>query len=397
MADISLRFHKDPLVLSTPALSMLRDLGMQVDRDGELALLLEPEVFEEMYKLQCMCGVQCIVTETAGITRARLSHVRMENRAEAIAHAAIEVANLASPQHVLAQIGPCGLPLDASSKQSLLESRDQYSNAAKLFQGALDSDRADAIFLNGFRDATDLKCALMGVRKVSDATVFASVSVDSQGNLQGSRTGESLAQAIQVMVEYGAQVVGFEIPCSSPKLMPLTRTSRDLCDLPLLVQMRLDSGAPSAEQRIERLLAADLPSETTASVVDELEELAGIEDVDELAELDDADSGAIMGLQAIHEDAEELPNSNFGAESSESLELDAFADKAEALIASGAQFLRASGAATPAYAGALVAATYSSKSHEDENMTPSEPALHTDDIDGLAARLRKRVDEALGQ
>ena len=96
---------------------------------------------------------------------------------------------------MLVEIGPCGLPLDPSSKASLNENRDQYARAARACEGM----QLDAFFLNGFTNPSDLKCALMGVRQVSGLPVFASVDVAADGMLADGRS--TFAEALSVMAE----------------------------------------------------------------------------------------------------------------------------------------------------------------------------------------------------
>ena len=163
MPDIALRFDKDMLVVSAPVSAALARQGVDVDRDLELMTVLEPDSIQEAMRLESMAGAQCLVTSTAGITPARMAQVGMEDRACDVARASLEVLRPLKPQHVLVEIGPCGLPLDASSKASLNENRDQYARAARLFAG----EQFDAFFLNGFTRRGDLLCALMGVRQVS--------------------------------------------------------------------------------------------------------------------------------------------------------------------------------------------------------------------------------------
>ena len=159
MPDIELRFNKDMLVLSAPVDAMLARQGVDVARDRQYLNLMEPDAIHDALNLEVMAGAQCLVTTTEDITQARLAHVRMEGDAAKLAHAALDIACDLKPQHVLAEIGPCGLPLDASSKASLNECRGQYAQAARAFE----EDRIDAFFLNGFTNVADLKCALMGV------------------------------------------------------------------------------------------------------------------------------------------------------------------------------------------------------------------------------------------
>ena len=129
------------------------------------------------------------------------------------------------PQHVLVEIGPCGLPLDASSKASLNENRDQYARAARL----LPERQFDAFFLNGFTTASDLLCALMGVRQVSDMPAFASVDVLADGTLASGRG--TLEEACSIMGEYGASVAGFSTASGIEDACALAKRVEAACDL----------------------------------------------------------------------------------------------------------------------------------------------------------------------
>ena len=231
MADIDLRFHKDMLVLSAPVAPALERLGIDAERDGEFTLLLERDTVEDVCRLEMMAGAQCLVAPTATLTPARLARVNMEDRAQDLADAALEVAHALNPQHILVEIGPCGLPLDASSKSSLNENLDQYARAGRLFAGA----RFDAFFLNGFATTTDLKCALMGLRKVSDAPVFASVDVRADGVLASGRG--TIEEAAAVMDEYGAAVAGLRTGAPQQVAAVLAGRLAAASCLPLLAQL----------------------------------------------------------------------------------------------------------------------------------------------------------------
>ena len=346
MADIQLRFHHDMLVLSTPIEAQLARIGIDATRDNELTLLLEPEVLDEIYALESAAGAQCVVADTAFMTPSRLAHSGMRDSADRLAEHALSVASAKTPQHILVEIGPCGLPLDASSKASLNENLDQYKRAAETF-----SDREplfDAYFLNGFTSCTDLKCALMGMRKVTDKPIFASVDVAMQGEdaldassltpaiaplTLGGKGRETLGQAVAVMAEYGAQVAGFQASVAPEYAARLVREACDTSFLPVLAQLK-------------------------------------VRKVD--------------------------PEQNAPTDANPYYEPDAMVDAADVLKAAGAQFLRATGNATPSYTGALVAATIGDSVTRPTPFAEAvEPTVASDPSE-LAERLRKRINDALG-
>ncbi len=365
MADIELRFNKDMLVLSTPAATSLERMGINSSHDAEFALLFEQELYTDIYKMEGVTGAQCIVAPTATFTPARLRKSKMESNAEDLAKAALDVANEANPQHILIEIAPCGLPLDPSSKDSLIEHRDQYARVARLFENLrFENGEAyafDAFFLNGFTNCTELKCALMGIRKVSDVCIFASVNVDANGVLSHTKnaaTHETLEQAIDVMTEFGAQVVGFQIAVDiydSPEHNSLDfayanaeqlarRAKSYICselnsETPLLVQLAIAS--KEAHKDIsEGVLLGGAPSVFRTD-----SGFSGIPDAftdtftDERDDLDALDTSA--GLAAAERQFTES-------------EIDSMVDAATGLREAGVEFLRAAGDATPAFTGALV-------------------------------------------
>lgn len=238
MPDISLRFHKDLLVLSAPLDTALNQQGANAERDQELMLFVEPDSMAETLRMEKLAGAQVLVAPTADITPLQLTHKGMEDTGAHLAEAALDLVVSLEPQHVLAEIAPCGLPLDASSKASLNENRSQYARAAHAFDG----QTFDAFFLNGFTNTDDLKCALMGVRQVSDALVFASVGVLPDGTLTSGRG--TLEEAAAVMNEYGASVVGFATVAGPEEAEALAKRMVAVTELPVLAQLEVLENNP---------------------------------------------------------------------------------------------------------------------------------------------------------
>lgn len=231
MPDIALRFNKDMLVLSSPVEPVLERQGIDVGEGLELTSILEPENVEEALRLSQVAGAQCLVANTVGITPARLAENRLEDHAAEIAKSALSIVRKFTPQHTFVEIGPCGLPLDASSKNSLKENRDQYARAARLFADL----GFDAYFLNGFAVPADLQCAIQGVRDVCDMPVIASVDVDAEGLLADGR--HSFEDALGVMLDCGASVAGFATPAPLERAQSFARRACGLGGAPVLAQL----------------------------------------------------------------------------------------------------------------------------------------------------------------
>lgn len=297
MADIELRFHKDMLTLSAPIDFALARQGVNVEEDAEFVTLFEPESVRDAQRMEVMAGAQCLVTNTNGMCDARLAHKRMEGRAFEIAAAALASAQSCKPQHIVCEIGSCGLPLDPDSAASRKQTQQQYEDAVKAFVAAAGVGSGvsfDAMLFDGLRSVADIECALAGARAVTSAPVFASVDLDSEGLFEGEDPAcvfEALSQA---------DVMGFSCAAAPDVLCRAARAAAVLAKKPLLVQISLTQATPAQKKRAS--LGAPIPENPYA-----------------------------------------LP--------------DALADAALELRAAGVQFVRVVGEATPACTGALAVAT----------------------------------------
>lgn len=290
MPDLKQRFHKDMLALSSPLHEDLRRQGIDVDAEGPMVLLTDEEAVIDDLRLQTTAGVPCLVTPTPFITKTRLLHTRLQDKQNDIAKHALDMVKDLMPQHILAQIGPTNLPIDPDNATSLKENRNEYSAAAQAF-----GDDVDALFLNGMTSITDIKCALMGVRRVTYTPVFCSVDVDAEGKLKGR--SETLVDAAHVMEDLEADVAGFRIHGTLDEAAYLTEKLAGACSLPILVQINVTP----------------------------------------------VDKRNMIGHPEI------LENNPFARP-------DSMIDVGERLRSSGAQFIRATGNATAVYAGTLAAA-----------------------------------------
>lgn len=234
MADIEMRFHKDMLVCTDSVCPTLRRQGADVDADFEMMLLIEQDSIQDVYRVEKSTNAQCMVTESRNLLPAKLAHRNLANRLPELAQSALSIVTECKPQHALVELGTTGLPLDSSSKTSLKENRDQYCRAARAFEAA---GEFDGYLLSGFDTVSILKCALMGLRMVSDKPILATVKVDKDGALV--KSGEPLEDAIAVMAEYGASVAGFETAAAPKEAVALAKRAVAACRLPIMVTLEV--------------------------------------------------------------------------------------------------------------------------------------------------------------
>ncbi len=230
MPDIKMRFNKDMLVLSTPLDYQLSSQGFEGLADREYVVLNEPELIEEAFNLEKTLGVPVFVAPTEGITEAQLAHARLEGHSADMARIAYEAGAQFSPQHYLAAIGPCALPLDPNSGASLKQSRNQYRDAVRF----LAEYPFDGVFLSGFSNLFDAQCALMGARAVYDGPLLICLVPQPDG---GFPCGRSLAEAVELCDEYGADVIGVSSDAPARALYGYAEIMANATDKPKLLDV----------------------------------------------------------------------------------------------------------------------------------------------------------------
>ena len=236
------------LCLSAPVAFALERQGINMQEDGELVMLMEPETVQDTLRMESMTGAQCLVAGTEGICEARLAHNRMEDRAQEIALRALEGAWACKPQHLIREIGSCGLPLDPSNEGSRAQTEQQYENAVQALNDAsaeLDLGMYDAIFAKRaaqrgpMRNAPSMLCA-----EKTDRPVFASVDLDEDGLFFAGKDVEDIVSALD-----RTDVVGLSCAAEAATIAEAVRRFAALTEKPLLVQIRVKAATAMEKKR----------------------------------------------------------------------------------------------------------------------------------------------------
>ncbi len=344
MADIQMRFHKDMLALTSPLKPVLCRQGFDTTNLA-LAYILEEDTLRAAYSVIAASGAQCLVADTTDFLPARLAHVNLGDKLPELASSALKMVNSFKPQHVLVEVGECDLPLDPSSKNSLLEHRGQYERAGRAFESAgahrvnnaqknngnmlesatevSDNVSFDAYFLSGFTNITKLKCALMGLAKVSDKPIFASVNMGELvkvarrcglSKLDAAIYADVLKDAFSVMSEYGASVLGFQTSAPPDAIAGVIEKVAPSFDLPILVELEVGDDGNDTRSNVKNIAGNNIDN----------------------------------GVGNLNSGKNDVTSSFYGHPQQ-------MFEAADILRRAGVQFLRACGDATPAYAGALAA------------------------------------------
>lgn len=167
MADLNLRLGRDVLTIAENARDALVHSGLDVDADANLTYAIEPEVAENAIAEDLRTGAQCVVTNIINFNPSALRQMNALAEAKKLAEKSARMTQNKQVQHPLVRIFPSELPLDPTSKSSLNEHAEEYKFVAKLFENL----PVDGFLLHGFEDATELKCALVGIRKATIKTI----------------------------------------------------------------------------------------------------------------------------------------------------------------------------------------------------------------------------------
>lgn len=241
--DISLRLNKEMLVLGGPLEAGLQRLGIDVERDLAVANLFEPETIKNALSAYVLAGAQCLVANTKNVIQAKLAHENFDDRIEEVAKASLEIAKSCKAQHVIVELSDCMLPLDDTSRNSLIEFKNQYVSAGRVFENIAKNKELnfDAYMISDMDNISKIKCALMGLKQVSDKPIFVCVEVDAKGMLNSS---EAIYDYAAMLQEFGATVAGIKVKDDLSVVEKLIKRLRAGCDLPLLVDFDVEENGP---------------------------------------------------------------------------------------------------------------------------------------------------------
>jgi 5-methyltetrahydrofolate--homocysteine methyltransferase len=240
MADIQLRFNKDIVILDGAMGTMLQKADIPSDECGMLLNVLDPEFVASIHEHYVMAGAQALTTNSFGGTRAKLSEYGLADRLEELNRAAVRVAKSVNPQHVLGDIGPCGLVLEPLGTATFDEVFEQYAEQA----AALALEKPDAILIETMADIADARCAVLAVKSVCDLPIFISCTFDTTGHMELSGTDPQTAAII--LEAAGASVIGMNCGLGPDQLLPLVEQMAQATTLPLLIEP--NAGIPQIDE-----------------------------------------------------------------------------------------------------------------------------------------------------
>jgi 5-methyltetrahydrofolate--homocysteine methyltransferase len=240
MPDLALRFNKDIIVVDGAMGTMLQREDIPSDECGMLLNVLDPEMIVGIHRNYRLAGAQALTTNSFGGTRAKLKNYGLADRAEELNRAAVRLAKAAHPEHVLADVGPCGLVLEPLGSASFDEVFEQYAEQIR----TLAAEEPDAILIETMSDIADARCALLAAKSVCDLPVIVCCTFDATGHMELS--GTDPAAAAVILEAAGAAAVGMNCGLGPDQLLPLFERMARATALPLIIQP--NAGLPQIDR-----------------------------------------------------------------------------------------------------------------------------------------------------
>jgi 5-methyltetrahydrofolate--homocysteine methyltransferase len=240
MPDIQLRFNRDIIVVDGAMGTMLQREDISPYESGMLLNVLDPELIIGIHQQYRLAGAQALTTNSFGGTRVKLADFGLADRVVELNRSAVRLAKAAQPEHVLGDVGPCGLVLEPLGQATFDEVFDQYAEQIQ----ALAAEKPDAILIETMADIADARCALLAAKSVCDLPVIVCCTFDATGHMELS--GTDPATAAVILEAAGADVVGMNCGLGPEQMLPLIEKMTQATALPLIIQP--NAGLPQIDE-----------------------------------------------------------------------------------------------------------------------------------------------------
>jgi methionine synthase I (cobalamin-dependent)/5,10-methylenetetrahydrofolate reductase len=162
--------------------TMIYNKGVFINASYDELNLTSPDLVAEIHRSYIRAGAEIIETNTYGATRPKLSQQGLDEKLRDINLGAVRIARRAAAEakrevYVAGAISPLGVRLEPYGPTSLDEARDHFrEQAALLVEGGV-----DCFVLETFHDLAEIRQAILAVREVSDAVLFAQMTINEEG------------------------------------------------------------------------------------------------------------------------------------------------------------------------------------------------------------------------
>ncbi|MGI5831526.1 MAG: homocysteine S-methyltransferase family protein [Thermoguttaceae bacterium] len=233
-----------PLVLDGGLGTQLQLLGLPVGEAPDLWNLTNPEKVGEVAAAYAAAGSDIILTNTFGANRFLLARHGAADKVAEVNRRGVEIAKKAAaasgrPVRVFGSMGPTGIMLMMGQETS-----ESLREAFQVQAEAMAAGGADGIAIETMSDPAEIKEAI-AASKSTGLPVAASMTFGAGKKKDRTMMGTTPEQAVAVMTEAGADILGSNCGQGIDGFLPICRRYRAASDLP--VWMKGNAGLPRVE------------------------------------------------------------------------------------------------------------------------------------------------------
>ena len=226
--------------------SMLISAGLKGGQASEAWLLERPDEISEVHIQYKEAGAEVLTTATFGGNSIKLEKAGLGPQMELINSTAVVLAKRIADDDcfVAGNIGPTGELLAPAGLLTIESAKESFSAQANV----LDDGGVDLFLLQTFYDLQELLAAVEGVKSVSDAPIFATMSFQEKKSGFVTIMGNRVEESIKKLLDTGVSVVGANCSISSSAMVRLAKELRRVTSAPVLVQP--NAGIPQLEDGV---------------------------------------------------------------------------------------------------------------------------------------------------
>ena len=183
--------------------TLLYERGIAFDHPFEMVNLTRPELVEDVHKEYIQAGAQIVETNSYGANSFKLKEFGVEDRADEINAAAVNIAKKASEGKALVAgaVGPVGKPIKPIGRIDPVEALESFKSQ----MGILLEEGVDLLILETFSDIEELRIALEAARELTDIPIVAQKAfIEDGGTLAKGLPGKVRDR----LLDWGADIVG---------------------------------------------------------------------------------------------------------------------------------------------------------------------------------------------